>query len=373
MKKVLFLSNGSGKVTNFSLPAIEAAQALGYEFHMAADYSKSLYNSAQYGVIPHHVDMERNPFSPKNLRAYQQVRELLSREQFAMIHCNSPIGGVVGRLCGSRAKVPIIMYTVHGFHFFHGAPLLNRTIYRCAEQMMATMTDVIITINKEDYLAAQQMKLRRDGMVLYIPGVGVDVEAIRQIEVDVSLKRKELGLGSQDFVVIAVGRLEKNKNVLTMIRALKNTDQSVKLVLCGKGPQRESLEKEAVKLGLSHQVVFAGFRQDVPHLLRASNAFLLTSFREGLPRSLMEAMAAGLPCIASDIRGVVDLIEDGKGGYLVHPNDSSGVGVALESLRMNPMMCRTMGRVNQATVEGFSLDVVRTEMRTIYKQVLQSA
>jgi glycosyltransferase involved in cell wall biosynthesis len=370
VKKVLFISNMSEKITNFSIPLIEAAQSLGYEFHMAANFSKFDDDASKYNVFIHHIDIERNPFNPKNLRAYRQTLNLIRKEKIEVIHCNTPIGGVLGRLCGTRAKVPVIIYTAHGFHFYEGAPLINLTVLKWAEYFMARMTDVIITITKEDYKAAQRMKLRKDGQVFYVPGVGIDIDTIEDTKVDRRAKRSELGIREKDFVVIAVGRLERNKNVENMIRATAETDDNVRLLLCGEGEQRRYLEALAEDLGIAHRVVFAGFRNDVPQLLKISDAYLLISYREGLSRSLMEAMAAGLPCVVSDIRGNVDLIDHGLGGYLLSPNNVVEIAKAINSLVNDTQLCERMGRINREKVQSFSIEVVKTRMKEIYKLLL---
>ena len=144
MKKILFISNISNRITNFSLPSIYAAKNLGYEFHMAANYSNFNDEPEKYDVKLHHIDLDRNPFSKQNIIAYKQMLELIEKEKFDVIHCNTPIGGVLGRLCGKKADVPKVIYTAHGFHFYKGAPLINRTIFKWAEMWMARYTDAIL-------------------------------------------------------------------------------------------------------------------------------------------------------------------------------------------------------------------------------------
>ena len=177
MKKILFISNISKKITNFSIPSIIAAQSLGYEFHLAANYSAFDDDASKYNVKIHHLDLARNPFSVKNIRAYKQLVNLIQEEEFDVIHCNTPTGGVLGRLCGKKAKVKKIIYSAHGFHFYNGAPLINNTLFKWVERWLAHYTDAIITINKEDFEAAQKFRLRNGGKVYYVPGVGVDTNS----------------------------------------------------------------------------------------------------------------------------------------------------------------------------------------------------
>ena len=165
MKKILFISNISNRITNFSLPSIYAAKNLGYEFHMAANYSNFNDEPEKYDVKLHHIDLDRNPFSKQNIIAYKQMLELIEKEKFDVIHCNTPIGGVLGRLCGKKADVPKVIYTAHGFHFI-GASLINRTIFKWAEIWMARYTGAITTIIR-DYQATLKLKLRKGGKVYY--------------------------------------------------------------------------------------------------------------------------------------------------------------------------------------------------------------
>ena len=219
-KKILFVSNISNRITNFSLPSIHAAHSLGYEFHMAANYSNFKDDPTKYDVKVHHIDLERNPFSKQNIIAYKQMLDLIEKENFDVIHCNTPIGGVLGRLCGKKAGVSKIIYTAHGFHFYKGASLINRTIFKWAEMWMARYTDALITINEEDYHAAKKFKLHKDGKVYYIPGVGVDTSAIRQIVPKRKEILQEIGVSEDCLLIISVGELNKNKNNKVIIKAL---------------------------------------------------------------------------------------------------------------------------------------------------------
>ena len=205
MKKILFISNITNRFTNFSIPSIVAAQSLSYEFHLAANLSGFNDDVSKYAVSFHHIDMVRNPLSPKNINAYRQMLDMIQEEEFDVIHCNTPIGGVLGRLCGKKGKVPKIIYTAHGFHFYEGAPLANRTFFKWAEMWMAHYTDAIITINEEDYKAAQKFNLRNGGNVYCIPGVGIDTKDYRIEGIDREKLRNELGLTADNIVLIAMG------------------------------------------------------------------------------------------------------------------------------------------------------------------------
>jgi lipopolysaccharide/colanic/teichoic acid biosynthesis glycosyltransferase len=371
MKKVLFISNISNKITNFSLPSIYAAKNIGYEFHMAANYSNFEDNAEKYDVKLHHIDLDRNPFSKQNITAYKQMLDLIEKERFDVIHCNTPIGGVLGRLCGKKAGVSKVIYTAHGFHFYKGASLINRTIFKWAEMWMARYTDSLITMNEEDYQVAQKFKLKNNGKVYYVPGVGVDTEMYQLKDVNPNQLRKSLGLSLDDIVLIAMGDLIDRKNYESSIKAIAKVDNpKIHFLICGNGPKLESLAKLAIDLRVENQIHFLGFRTDIKELLTTADIFLFTTYQEGLPRSMMEAMSAGLPCIASKVRGNVDLIQEGIGGFLREPDDSEGFAETINTLASDKVLREKMKVSNLDSIKKFDVENVIKEIEKIYREVL---
>lgn len=338
-KKILFISNISGKqVGSFSMASIYAAHETGMEFHIASNFNQSskeqqLQDEKQYGITIHQIDFIRNPLNLKNIRAYRQLVNLIKREGIDIIHCNTPIGGVCGRLAGKKCGVKKIIYQVHGFHFYKGASFVNCTLFKWAEKILAHWTDVIITINQEDYEAARKFNLRNHGKVYYVPGVGIDCEMYRSVEVNRDEIRLSLGLKETDIVCISMGDLIPRKNYSTAIKAIAKCDnKNIQYLICGKGGELENLQRLSKEENISDRVHFLGFRSDIKELLKASDIFLFTTLQEGMPRSMMEAMASGLPCVASKIRGNVDLLEDEKSGYLVNPCDDTIIAEKLDIL-----------------------------------------
>lgn len=371
MKKMLFISNIINRITNFSYPSIEAGQALGYEFHMAANFSGFQDDTAKYNVTIHHLDLARNPFQIKNMRAYKQLLNLIQEEKFDVIHCNTPVGGVLGRFCGKKAKVPKVIYSAHGFHFYKGAPFVNRVLFRRAEMWMARCTDTIITLNKEDYEAAKRFKLRNNGKVYHIPGVGVDTNIYQNNEVNKARLKESLGLKEEGIVLIAMGDLIRRKNYVSSIKAIKKADnKGLHFLICGTGPELDSLKKLAKKLEIEDQIYFLGFRNDIKELLSVADIFLFTTYQEGLPRSMMEAMSAGLPCIASRVRGNVDLIAEGSGGFLYEPEDINGFANAINTLASDKKLRKSMSKHNLEAIKKFGIHNVKIEMKKIYEREL---
>lgn len=386
MKKYLFISNGTKptiekwkncdkvELSNVSIPSVEAALNMGYEVYMGINRLYAQELTCDYDVKFYNASIYRSIFDIKsNWIAFKNLMHLLKEGNFEVIHCNTPIGGVLGRLCGKIAKVPKVIYTAHGFHFYKGAPLINRTIFKWAEKIMARYTDVIITMNQEDYLAAQKFKLRKGGKVYYIPGVGVNTEEYQIVGVDKTALKTSLDLNDNDTVMIAMGDLIPRKNYAASIKAVaKAADDKLHFLICGRGPELDELKSLAKELDVEKQIHFLGFRSDIKELLQVADIFLFTTFQEGLPRSMMEAMSAGLPCIASRIRGNTDLIEDGKGGFLFEPNDINGFAQAMNTLASNKNLRETMGNYNLKMIKKFDVENVKEEMKNVYINSLKS-
>lgn len=376
MKKILFISNIARKVNTFSLASISAARSFDFSFHMAANWStatKEQIESDQneYNVKIHNIDLERSPFSKANITAYRQLVALIQKERIDYIHCNTPVGGLLGRLASKKCKVKKIIYQVHGFHFYKGAPKLNWLLYYPIEKWLARYTDAIITINKEDYARAKRFKLRKNGQVFYVPGVGIRTEEFSAATDKRNDFINENNLSEDSVLLISAGDLNKNKNNAVIIRAIaKLNNRRIHYFLCGVGNEKENLALLADALGVGEQIHFLGYRKDIKELLKSADIFVMPSFREGLSRSMMEAMASGLPCIASKIRGNVDLVEDGVNGFLRKPTDVDGFSAAILRIADDAALQETMRKNNLEKIQSFDISVVAEEIRTIYKEVL---
>lgn len=373
MKKILFVTHNGRFLVQFELNDIRILQDMGYEVHCATNFKgESMRVDAEqtlkeHGVICHQIDIERSPLKMwQNTRAYSQLKSLLRRVDFAGVHCHTPMGGVIGRLAASATHTAPVIYTAHGFHFYKGCPLKNRLIYQTAETFLARYTDAQITINREDFAAAQKFPLR--GKAYYVPGIGVDVKKISSVQVDRATKREELGIPEDAFVFVSVGELNENKNHRTVIRAFVKTDMANSYYLiCGEGELKQEHLKLAEELGVSDRVRFLGFRTDVSEILRACDCFVFPSFREGLSVSLMEAMAAGLPCIASRIRGNVDLLPDSR--YLFEASDESTLCQLMQDA-VNGVQVDQECAQNKKALEQFDVKNISECMKNTYMELL---
>ncbi len=376
MKKILFISNLSKRINTFSSASIAASHATELSFHYAANWSQTApeliaEDEAAHDIKIHNVLINRSPFSRSNIKAYRQIVELIKSEGIDYIHCNTPVGGLLGRLAGKKCKVEKVIYQVHGFHFYKGASKKNWLLYYPIEKWLARKTDAIITINTEDYAAAQKFKLRRGGKVYFVHGVGIDTSAFSSEHDPNGTVRRELGIGEQDIMLISAGELNQNKNNKVILNAMaKASAQNVHYVLCGVGPLQKELAELAKALNIESRVHFPGYRNDIPALNAQADVYVMPSYREGLSRSMMEAMASGLPCLASRIRGNVDLIDEGKGGYLCAPDDVDGFAAAINALATDPALRAQMRAHNLEKIKEYDISVVEKEIEAIYREVL---
>lgn len=380
MKRVLMLASVASMIDQFNMPNIALLQKLGYEVDVACNFIEGNTCSDErvaelkqklqdMHVRCYQIDFARNiKHMGQNMRALRQVESLMKQNRYAFCHCHSPIGGVVARIAGHRTKTKVI-YTAHGFHFYQGAPLVNWLVYYPVEKALSRWTDVLITINHEDYkLAKKKFKMKK---LTYVPGIGIDSQRECLSQNEKEEKRKELGIPKNAFVITNAAEFTPNKNQKTVIEAIESLDNpNIYFVMCGIGEKKAELEAYVKEQGLQEHIRFVGFRTDLHEILQASDCFVLSSFREGLSVALMEAMAEGLPVVCGRIRGNVDLIKDGKGGILVSPGNKKEYEDAFHRLyqmkQTDLMEFQRMGQINAEKVQGFGRKAVECVMENVY-------
>lgn len=322
MKKVLFSATVDAHILAFHIPFLKYFKEQGYEVHVATNGTEEIPYCDKKIIIP----FERSPFKINNLKAIKELRKVIQKEHYDIIHTHTPMGSVVTRLAAKKARRngTRVIYTAHGFHFFKGAPLLNWCLFYPVEKYLSKYTDTLILINQEDYQRAKK-KFRKCKDIKYVPGVGIDEEKFdfQMSEKEKLELRKSLGLKKDDFVLIYPAELNKNKNQILLIEAMEQLVKkypNIKLLLPGKDSYHGYYQKIVAEKNLCDHIFFLGFRKDIPELLKISDLAVASSLREGLPVNIMEAMHVGLPVIATNCRGQRDLVEDEKTGYLVGYN-----------------------------------------------------
>ncbi len=380
MKRVLMLASVASMIDQFNMPNIVLLQKLGYQVDVACNFIEGNTCSDErvaelkqklqdMHVRCYQIDFARNiKHMGQNMRALRQVEGLMKQNGYAFCHCHSPIGGVVARIAGHRTRTKVI-YTAHGFHFYQGAPVMNWLVYYPVEKMLSRWTDVLITINHEDYkLAKKKFKMKK---LTYVPGIGIDTQREGLSQKEKEEKRKELGIPQDAFLITNAAEFTPNKNQKTVIEAIEQLhNPNIYFVMCGIGEKKAELEQYVKEHGLEEHIRFVGFRNDLHEILQTSDCFVLSSFREGLSVALMEAMAEGLPVVCGRIRGNVDLVKNGFGGLLLAPEDIKAYENAFiklyEMRQRKPGMFEQMGITNQKSIKMFGRNAVEQVMENVY-------
>lgn len=359
-------------VNVFHIPCLKMFQEQGWETWVC---SRNDYDNPKECVIPycdHYVDIpfERNPLKPGNVKAYKMLREIIEKEQFDLIYCHTPVGAMLARLAGisARKKGTKVIYMAHGFHFYNGAPLLNWMLYYPVEKFLSRFTDGLITINQEDYRRAQKFHA---GKTVLIPGVGIDLDKFQKKEPTRQEIRNKLGIPEGKIILMSVGELTKRKNHMVVVEALAwLKEYDILYVICGDGPLKARLRAKAEELGVRERLKLLGFRKDIAELHKAADIFVFPSLQEGLPVAVMEAMASGLPIVASKIRGNEDLISNNQGGYLINPKDSEQIAKAIEKMIQNPEKREKMEKRNLEIITKYGQETVLQKMDEFFDEIV---
>lgn len=370
MKKVLFVARVASHIRAFHLPIIDMLQRQGLEVHVATNYGEEQTELAALGVVCHQIDFNRNPFSWRSVVVLWQLIRLMTEVRFDLVHVHTPIAAFLARAAAKWTNTKPVLYTAHGFHFYSGAGIGTWLLYGTMEKIAAKWTDGLIVINQEDYETAKNYLAIAAEKLFYVHGVGVNIAEMRSAQRQVL--RAKLGVGKGTLAVICVAELCGNKNhrlLLQAWRIISAKYRQTELLLVGDGECRAELQA-IIDVQKIPRVRLLGFRRDIPELLTAADIATLVSMREGLPCSVMEAMAAGLPVVASDVRGNRELVADGENGFLVDSHDINAMAQAYERLLTEPALRRKMGEAGRRKVEAYSLQTVLQEMQPIYKRYL---
>lgn len=318
----------------------------------------------ELGCKVYDIAFSRSPLSFINVTACKRLKKIVEENNYDIVHCHTPVAAAGTRIVCRKARKngARVFYTAHGFHFYKGAPLKNWLIFYPIEKICSYFTDVLITINKEDYaLAQKKMKAKK---IEYVPGVGIDIEKFKNIVVDKGKKREEVGVSTDAKLLVSVGELNANKNHETVIRAIaKLNDKNIHYAIAGDGVLMQHLKEVAAECGIESNVHLLGRRIDVAEIYKVADIYIHPSFREGLPVALMEAMASGLPCIVSKIRGNVDIVDE-KCGLLFNPHDIDECGVTIKLL-LNHNSLKNNEHKNKK-IQSYSVDIINKKIMAIY-------
>lgn len=371
-KHALLIANSASMIDHFNKDNIRILQDMGYTISVAANFQEGNSSTVERihafasELAAQDIEIIDLPIPRKITelgKAFKSIRILkryMRNHPCQIVHTQTPFGGVVGRLAAKKFRKDgtKVIYFVHGFHFFRGAGIKNYLLYYNVEKWLSHVTDCLITLNQEDYQAAKRRFHHPN--VHYVPGVGVDTDTIASICVDKADVCRRFVLPSDKKIILTVAELIPRKNVETSIRAFakSNRDDAI-LAICGKGILEPSLKELAQKLQVGDRVFFAGYHTDVLDLYHCADLFLFTSFQEGLSVAVMQAMAAGLPIIASDIRGNRDLLASephtSSKHYLLPTKDADAYAAKINKILDDPALAQALGTENHANCKNIWL------------------
>lgn len=376
MKKVLFVATVVKKHINvFHLPYLKWFKENGYETHVCAanDFENKEDLFIPYCDKYHELPFERSPFKMKNFDLYKQLRKIIFENNYDIIHCHTPMGGVLTRLAARRSRESgtKVIYTAHGFHFYKGAPLKNWLTYYLVEKWLSKHTDCLITINSEDYeIAMEKFKAKT---VKLINGVGINIKEFSPPTQEYKIKlRYENGFKDNEFLLIYVGELSYRKHqdfLIKTVQQIADKLPDIKLLLVGSGQFINEYKQLVDSLGIEDKVNFLGFRNDINKLMSLSDMAVSSSRQEGLPVNIMEAMATGLPVIVTNCRGNRDLIVGGDNGEIVEIGDIEGFTNAIEKLYKSRSIRNKYSQNNLESIKQYSLEKVLEEMGKVYSNL----
>lgn len=378
-RSALFVTTVPITLEAFLLPFARHFRAQGWRIDALANSATTA--EALEGEFDQRFDVAwtRNPLSPSNLLGTAaRIRTIVAEGAYDIVHVHTPIAAFVTRFALRnlrRTARPVVIYTAHGFHFYRGQPVLPHALYRTLERVAARWTDFLVTINAEDYEAARSLGGIDPARVRAIPGIGVDVAryggtAARADEI--AAVRAGLAIPEDSFLLTMVAEFAPVKRHRLLLEAFSTVHApDTVLLLVGNGPLEAQTRELAARLGIGDRVRFAGYRRDIPAVLAASDALALVSQREGLPRSVLEAMAAGKPIIGTATRGITDAVGD-DAGWIV-PATTAALALAIEAAATNPAeRSRRGAAARERATHEFSLDAVIADYEELYREAIAS-
>lgn len=354
-RKVLFTASTYSHIVNFHLPYLRRFQEEGWRVYAACGGTAMPIPCADEVI---HLPFEKSMFSPGNFKAASILRGKIRREGFALVSTHTSLAAFFTRLALRGLKErPLVANMVHGYLFDDGTPRLKRAVLLEAERLTAPATELVLTMNRWDYEAAKRYKLGRE--VANIPGVGVDFSRLDRVARDArESARKSLGIPENAFVLLYAAEFSARKSQSVLIRAMERLPEGVVLVLAGDGTARAECEALSQKLGVAGRVRFPGHVKDMGACYAMADAAVSASRSEGLPFNVMEAMYAGLPVVASGVKGHTDLISDGVSGLLYPYGDEQAFAERVLKLLDSEGLRMELAAHARENVEQYSIERV---------------
>lgn len=380
MPKILMVSTVAGTLKAFLLPYARHFRNLGWQVDGAAAGITGDADCMAAFDSAFEVAWCRRPLAPRNFfRAPFEIRNLVAKHGYDIVHVHTPVAAFMSRCALRRFRRQggvKIVYTAHGFFFHPLGTKLSNLFYETLEKIAGKWTDYLVVMNYWDREMAEKLQLVPRERVRYMPGIGVDTDLYNPRCVtpgEIQTLRQELHLNPDDRLLLMIAEFrpaKRHEEVLEALRLARN--KRIHLAFAGCGTRQRQMVELASRLGLTSRVHFLGQRRDIPALIRASTATVLASRLEGLPRSIMESLSLGVPVIASDIRGIRELLETG-GGLLVAPGDSKGLADAMDRLVEDPELVAGMAHVARRQMMAYDIKKLLAIHEQLYREALQES
>lgn len=316
----------------------------GYEVGFVVSDHKMHHMFIQNGFFVKEIRIARKIHLIKDLQSIVALYRYFKQERPDIVHTHASKSGVIGRIAAKLAKVPKIIHTVHGFPFYEGLARRKYYFYLLIEKMIAKITDAILSQSQEDILIARKYRLRsKSGDLVHI-GNGINLQQFDPARIQREYVREELGIDANAVVITMVARFNPVKGHRDLVKALKNLEGNWKAVLIGhdEGTKKE-VEDFIKQYGLKEKVILLDRRMDIPNVLKESDIYVLPSYTEGVPRSVIEAQAMGLPAVVTDIRGNREIVVNNQTGFIVPVHCSAALQKALQRLVNDEKLRKSMG------------------------------
>ncbi len=366
-KKILYCASTVSHIMNFHLPYLKAFHEKGYDVWVTANEQKPVPYADHVVALPFCKKMT----SIRNIRAVHMAHKLIREEKFDIVSTHTMLASAVIRaaILPLRHR-PKVFCTVHGY-LFNESDGLKKWKYLFPEKICARVTDVLMVMNHEDFAIAEKHKLYH-GKLHYINGMGIDLTKFPPItDEERTAARAVYDLAETDIAYVYAAEFSKRKNQSFLIRAFAEScknDSHLKLFLAGEGALLNSCKDLTKKLSISNQVFFPGYINHIRDLYAACDVCVSTSLCEGLPFNVMEAMACGLPVIASNIKGHRELVLDGKYG-LIFQNFEELKG-SIERISRSRTLKKSLRKVESQWFKKFAFPVVLDDIMSQYKSTL---
>jgi len=365
--RVLFTASTASHIRNFHRPYLRAFRDMGWTVAVACGGDPASIPEAEEVLA---LPFEKKMTAPANFKAQSLLRRFLEETPCDLICTHTSLAAFFTRRAAAGLKNrPKVVNVAHGYLFDDKTPTLKRTILLAAEKLTAGQTDLLLTMNEYDLRLAKKHRLGK--RVAPIPGMGVDFSRLDGMaDLDRGGLRAELGFSPEDFVLVYAAEFSGRKNQELLIRALPELPGRVKLLLPGQGALWDACRTLAQELGVADRVVFPGQIKDMAPLYGAADGAVPSSRSEGLPFNVMEAMYAGLPVVASAVKGHTDLIEDGRTGLLCPYGDKTAFVRAVTKLLDDPDLGHAMGAAARAAMAPYALERVLPQVMNEYTSLL---